>query len=179
MITKEEFEELKRTINEEPEEEEERELYKIELNKEELEKRYIRRGQTIKQIAKMYNHIPAYIKLKLEEYGIPLRSTDTIWWKENKEGYITIHIDGKSYAEHRYIYEQVYGPIPKGWLVHHLNGIKNDNWPENVCAMSRTKHGIDQLFPAFEKRIVGLEKEVEQLNELVQSYEDYIYKTPT
>ena len=152
-----------------------------EFNKEELEKHY-NQGATIKKIARMYGYNTLFVKQKLEYWEIPLRNIDArgkIWRSESDEGYITLHINGISYLEHRYIYEQVYGPIPEGWLVHHLNGIKNDNWPENLCAMAKTKHGIDQLFPAFEERISKLEKTIEELDNLVQAYEKYISELST
>ena len=177
MITKEDFEKLKVGIFKESKEEdpnEERIYYRKEFNKEALEKHY-RGGATIKRIAKMYDYSQVFIKQKLEDWKISLRSTDTTWRSGGQDsGYVTIHINGQAYPEHRYVWEQIHGPLPKRWIVHHLNGIKNLNYPENLVGMPRNKHGIDQLHPAFEKRILSLEKEVKELKDLVQVYEDYI-----
>lgn len=45
--------------------------------------------------------------------------------------------------------------VLKGWMIHHLNGVKNDNRPCNLEAMPGKKH--DRLIPALQKRIRELE----------------------
>jgi hypothetical protein len=35
-------------------------------------------------------------------------------------------------AEHRYVWTQAHGEIPKGMEIHHINSIKNDNRLENL-----------------------------------------------
>ena len=43
--------------------------------------------------------------------------------------------------EHRYVYETTRGiTLPKDVHVHHINGIKHDNRPENLIAMTRSAH---------------------------------------
>lgn len=49
-------------------------------------------------------------------------------------------LDGKTLLLHRYVYEQVHGPIPEGFVVHHRNHNKLDNRIENLEAMSRLEH---------------------------------------
>ena len=52
--------------------------------------------------------------------------------QSRKSGYI---------LEHIYVWEQANGkPVPKGWHVHHKNGIGTDNRPENLEAMTSSKH---------------------------------------
>src|ERR1035437_1124537 len=37
----------------------------------------------------------------------------------NKNGYTYIYHNGKATPTHRYVYEQVYGPLPKGYMACH------------------------------------------------------------
>lgn len=58
--------------------------------------------------------------------------------------------------EHRVVWEQHHGPLPKGHIIHHLNGIKHDNRIENLAAMSRSEHHVRHAEP-YERRIRELE----------------------
>lgn len=50
-----------------------------------------------------------------------------------KDGYVLLRIDNKMIAEHRHVMEQALGrPLRKGENVHHLNGVRDDNRPENL-----------------------------------------------
>ncbi len=49
-----------------------------------------------------------------------------------KDGYLQIQIDGKSFLVHRLIYEHVHGPIPDGMVIDHINRDKKDNRIENL-----------------------------------------------
>lgn len=52
---------------------------------------------------------------------------------ETKDGYITIRVNGKHTAEHRVIMEKELGrKLERHESVHHINGIRNDNRPENL-----------------------------------------------
>jgi hypothetical protein len=52
---------------------------------------------------------------------------------ETKEGYITVRVNGKHIYEHRIIMEKELGRKLETYeSVHHINGIRNDNRPENL-----------------------------------------------
>lgn len=58
--------------------------------------------------------------------------------------------------EHIVIWEEAQGKsVPKGWQIHHLNGIKDDNRPKNLIALPDKKHW--RVFAAKAKRIQELE----------------------
>ncbi len=78
-------------------------------------------------------------------------------WKggrfSTKDGYVLLHKPGYPSSqrdgyipEHRYVYEQSRGvTLPKGVIVHHINGIKSDNRPENLIATTRSQHQLVHL----------------------------------
>jgi len=65
-------------------------------------------------------------------------------------------------GEHILVWEDTHKiPLPKGWTVHHLNGIKNDNRPENLAGMPSRAHS--QVLAEKAKRIKVLENRVKEL----------------
>lgn len=75
-----------------------------------------------------------------------------------KDGYIQIKRPAKRgyIYEHILIWEQAHGKsLPKGWVIHHYNGIKNDNRPSNLFAKSKKQHRL--VIPELQKRIQELE----------------------
>lgn len=55
-------------------------------------------------------------------------------------GYRTVKRAGRSYLEHRLVWEAAHGPIPSGMQVHHKNGNKRDNRLENLELMTPRDH---------------------------------------
>ncbi len=89
-------------------------------------------------------------------------------WKggrhKNKYGYITINIgNNRKRPEHRMVWEKHNGEIPEGWVVHHLNGIRDDNRIENLCAMPRKYHSPKLIIEPYKKRIKELELTIAKL----------------
>lgn len=88
-------------------------------------------------------------------------------WKggihRHSQGYIMLHkpqhprASKQGYVlEHILIWEQSHDqPLPKGWHIHHLNAIKDDNRPINLLALSAFKHSM--ILSAMSKRIQVLE----------------------
>ena len=129
-----------------------------------------RKRVSINKIARLCNKSPEWIINRLNELDV-LGRLHTGSGKNMAYGYTRIYIDGKWILEHRYIWEQANGPLPHGWIVHHLNGIKTDNRIENLLGMPRTEHGTIYLLQAKDNQILELENKVNELNELINAYE--------
>ena len=85
-------------------------------------------------------------------------------WKGGRRiahGYVFVRCSRESgskgyISEHRSVWEKAHGEkLPNDWIIHHLNGIRNDNRPANLVAMPRKKH--NRLQQAMAKRIQELE----------------------
>ena len=73
--------------------------------------------------------------------------------RATKNGYIGQHI---------LVWEDTHKiSLPEDWTVHHLNGIKNDNRPENLAGMPSRAHS--QVLAEKAKRIKALENRVKEL----------------
>lgn len=66
-------------------------------------------------------------------------------------------------AEHILIWEEKNDVLPKNYIVHHINGIRNDNRIENLLAMSKYEHHGRLTQQVLRKRIQDLENENKRL----------------
>ncbi len=90
---------------------------------------------------------------------------------ETRTGYVRVYnpshprsgVNGYIF-EHILVWEQAHNkPLPEGWTVHHLNGIKNDNRPVNLAGMSSHAHRL--VLAGKAKRIKFLENKVKKLEQ--------------
>ena len=76
---------------------------------------------------------------------------------DKRDGYV---------AEHILVWEEAHGKLlPDGWVVHHLNGIKDDNRPSNLVALPNMKHNL--VLQAKTKRIQELEAKLNNQHQLL------------
>ena len=88
--------------------------------------------------------------------------------RKDQFGYILIRIgpgeNGKQTQyrpEHILVWEAANGSLPRGFIVHHINHIKDDNRLENLEAMPRSQHNHRH----GEQRILELEAEITRLRD--------------
>ena len=91
-------------------------------------------------------------------------------------GRVSIRHNGKWIPEHRFIWEQAHGPIPRGNIVIPKNGITGDNRLENLISMPRNQYNsfAPPESELAQKRIRELEKIVKEQDELIAEYEKII-----
>ena len=66
-------------------------------------------------------------------------------------------------GEHVVVWEAAHGPVPNGWHIHHLNGIRDDNRLENLQAMSKHLHQGLHVGTHFKEEIRRLEARIREL----------------
>lgn len=59
---------------------------------------------------------------------------------QRSKDYIKIRVNGKIVFEHRYVWEKANGPIPKDYIIHHIDEDKKNNRIENLKMMHWTEH---------------------------------------
>ena len=56
------------------------------------------------------------------------------------------------------------GPIPKGWIVHNMNGDMEDNRLENLACIPRKTGNISEVIAPYRERIKQLELQLQGEN---------------
>lgn len=70
--------------------------------------------------------------------------------------------------EHRIVWEAKYGAIPEGYVIHHLNGIKDDNHLANLACLPIAAHSGPAIHRAYKTRIRQLEARIRELEKGIQ-----------
>ena len=93
------------------------------------------------------------------------RGAKSSCWKGGRHlvnGYPVVHMPEHPRAlqgyvrEHWLVWERAHNKsLPKGWIIHHLNGIRDDNRTVNLAAMPSHKHSL--VLEAKARRIQQLE----------------------
>jgi hypothetical protein len=63
---------------------------------------------------------------------------ERIIWNKRKNGYLQARVDGKMWLQHRYVWTQHHGVIPDGMVIHHINGVKDDNRLSNLALVTKS-----------------------------------------
>ena len=67
--------------------------------------------------------------------------------------------------ERRELWQEAHGQIPKGWVVHNMNGNKGDNRIANLACVPRYPKHLGQITSPYMERIKKLERELKFLEE--------------
>jgi len=68
-------------------------------------------------------------------------------------------------SERRKVWQEARGPIPKGWLIHSLNGNRDDVRIENLAAIPRYPAHAGQITAPYVARIRKLERLLKESEE--------------
>ena len=126
-------------------------------------------GMKLNSLSKLFRMSREEIAIILQTNGAKLRSE---WYVKSRygkldrkpkgrrhvKGFVQILVDGKWILEHRHVWIQHNGDIPQGWVVFHLNGVRDDNKIENLVATPRKDLKFDEL----QERIRFLEKQLKE-----------------
>ncbi len=64
----------------------------------------------------------------------------------------------------RSVWTENRGPIPKGWIVHNMNGNMGDNRLENLACIPRKTENISNVVAPYRERIKILELQLRKEN---------------
>lgn len=92
------------------------------------------------------------IKVNLNE---PIKDKD---FRKDSKGYLMTRVKGYRKSEHRVIWEEYHGPIPKDMIIHHKNGKRDDNRIENLQLMTFIEHMALHKQIRREKKVIRLHR---------------------
>jgi len=148
-------------------------------------------GLTPQEIAEKFNyryvssviHRLRKMGIDIPKYKVPKGDKNRMWKGGiiKRFGYNMVRntehprAGGNGYVfEHILVWEEYHQKqVPKDWVIHHINGIKDNNRPENLLAMPKGKH--DGLILQMGKRIRQLEIENRQLRRALEDSQSIFY----
>jgi len=156
-------------------------LEKVEPKLDEVKRMYFDEKLSQRDIAKHFGVNQSTIWLLFKKAGLKCRGfREGAYLKAFKGG----HLDHAGYRmvkappdylkyahksgfirEHNLVWMQAHGPIPEGYVIHHLNGIRSDNRLSNLVALPARLHGkvrpSQLLIKELRRRIRELEQQLE------------------
>ena len=125
----------------------------IDLPVKELVLRYVE-GESTRALGRAYGAGRETIRRRLLAAGVPMRPRAQLGNKHAlgqhppggplhicQQGYLgTYDRTGNRCAVHRAHWEACHGPIPQGYIVHHINGDTLDNAVDNLACMTAGEH---------------------------------------
>lgn len=162
---------------------------RLPVSVEEMTKMYCDLKMTSGEIAVHFGMSQGGVRNYLMRAGIKLRTNKEAQDLRTEQGRSTMHNNGhwKGGVNHSHGYRNIYCPdhprankkyvrehilvwekhngksLPSDWDVHHLNGIRDDNRPENLFALHHNDHGKIHSKVIYKDRICELESEIRNL----------------
>ena len=159
----------------------------VSIDFEDVAELYWRREMTVAEVANELGVKPNTLRDRMKQVGFPVRTKreyvqlmkrkgrlSTTWtgsrnikWKggtpKDGSGYVMVWTGERKYVRRSHlVWEQSRGrKLPEGWVVHHINGVKDDDKPENVAACPPIKHA--HLIPKLLSTISILKRENDAL----------------
>ncbi len=99
--------------------------------------------------------IPECLRTKCETLQIRRDSLGRFSYTTGTGRYKRKQVGEKNLQEHRFIWEQHFGKIPEGKIVHHINGNKLDNKIANLQCITFDEHNKIHAHPAWNKGITS------------------------
>lgn len=112
---------------------------------------YIDEKKSLTEIGQLLKVSPVTVRDRLKKQGVTLRSCNIKgrYWSEKKrgpeytgaDGYVYLRGFPKKRKRSIHVMEEIIkGTIPKGFHVHHINGDKTKDDPENLCLLPHWYH---------------------------------------
>lgn len=120
----------------------------IPIAKELLEQMYLVEDLPVTKVAELLDVAKSTVWHWLKDYGIPVKAPATQSEVRDGNGYIMVYMPGHHRANavgrvkrSVLVWEKASGrPMPDDMMPHHANGVKDDDRPENIAAMTRVEH---------------------------------------